>query len=319
MSSPPEKRQRTESVSITRSTIWYKDGSVVLQAHNTQFRVHWSILSQHSSFFCDMQDLPQPPDQDSVEGCPVVELLDSVTDVEEMLKVLYNPALFNENNLPFQTIASLVRLGRKYDFKDLLQIAVDRLHYECPSSLQEYDAVFHSEKSPARIKWYPGIYFDIIGLARESAIHSLLPCAYLRAALLATVWMFDGLLREDGTRIVLSPADQKACVIGREKLLLGQWERDNTLGWCHETCEDCLDPVRCTSKKNQLFRSHVLAGALYALSTVSTAEKNFASKHLCPSCQKALKTMMTNGRGKMWEELPAFFGLPPWSELQDAL
>ncbi|KAJ7187910.1 hypothetical protein C8R46DRAFT_4465 [Mycena filopes] len=55
---PPAKRQRKEKVPIIRSnTIWHSDGSVVLQAQGTQFRVHWSLLAMHSSFFRDMQAL----------------------------------------------------------------------------------------------------------------------------------------------------------------------------------------------------------------------------------------------------------------------
>lgn len=86
----PAKRQRTES-ELTRSHIWYDDGSVVLQAEATQFRVHWSILSLHSTFFRDMRTLPQPADEQSVEGCPVVVLHDSSTDLERLLRVLYDP------------------------------------------------------------------------------------------------------------------------------------------------------------------------------------------------------------------------------------
>jgi hypothetical protein len=93
MLSPPQKRHRTEDAPITRSEIWHNDGSVVLQPGNTQFRVHWSVLALHSSFFRDMQGLPQPPDQPSVEGCPVVELPDDTEDVEYLLKVLYSPSV----------------------------------------------------------------------------------------------------------------------------------------------------------------------------------------------------------------------------------
>jgi hypothetical protein len=77
--------------SITRSDIWYEDGSVVLQAQHTQFRVHWGVLARQSSFFHDMQGLPQPPDQPSVDGCPVVKLPDDIADVECLLKALYSP------------------------------------------------------------------------------------------------------------------------------------------------------------------------------------------------------------------------------------
>jgi hypothetical protein len=90
--SPPAKRQRTEDVPITRSRIWYKDGSVVLQAQDKQFRVHWSVLSKNSAFFRDMQDLPQPEmEQETVEACPLIPLSDSVVDIEHLLDTLYNP------------------------------------------------------------------------------------------------------------------------------------------------------------------------------------------------------------------------------------
>ena len=89
---PLAKRQRTES-SITHSDIWHDDGSVVLQVETTQFRVHWGVLSLHSTFFRDMRGLPQPAQEHSIDGCPVIELHDSVTDVQHLLNALYNPSV----------------------------------------------------------------------------------------------------------------------------------------------------------------------------------------------------------------------------------
>lgn len=89
---PPAKRQRMDGAEeLTRSDIWHDDGSVVLQVESTLFRVHWSVISLHSPFFRDMRDLPQPADQPSIEGCPVVVLHDSSEDVQYFLHALYNP------------------------------------------------------------------------------------------------------------------------------------------------------------------------------------------------------------------------------------
>ncbi|KAJ6519013.1 hypothetical protein C8R45DRAFT_1204281 [Mycena sanguinolenta] len=53
---------------ITRSIDrWFNDGSVVLQAGNTQFRVHWGVLAPHSSVFRDMRGRPKPPDEPNVD------------------------------------------------------------------------------------------------------------------------------------------------------------------------------------------------------------------------------------------------------------
>ncbi|KAJ7794280.1 hypothetical protein B0H14DRAFT_126474 [Mycena olivaceomarginata] len=77
-----------------RSEIWYSDGSVVLQAETSQFRVHWSVLAQHPSFFLDLQALPQPESgQPTMDGCPLVELQDTAADIEHLLKALYDPCV----------------------------------------------------------------------------------------------------------------------------------------------------------------------------------------------------------------------------------
>ncbi|KAF7362231.1 BTB domain-containing protein [Mycena venus] len=187
----PAKRQRTEDASTTRSDVWYKDGSVVLQAQKTQFRVHLSVLCQHSSVFGEMQSLPQPPDQPCVDGCPVIELPDdAAADVEHLLRVLYNMKIMFQPVLPFAVVAAVIRVGRKYDFRDLLDLAVERVTFENPTTLDEFDA-----QRPTRIEPYPGIAFDMLALARENHILSALPVAHYRAAVNGLVgdfsWWFN--------------------------------------------------------------------------------------------------------------------------------
>ncbi|KAL6297854.1 hypothetical protein BKA93DRAFT_745237 [Sparassis latifolia] len=41
--------------------LWYDDGSVILVAGTSAFRVHCGILSQYSSVFRDLFMVPQPP------------------------------------------------------------------------------------------------------------------------------------------------------------------------------------------------------------------------------------------------------------------
>lgn len=73
-----------------RSSVWFEDGNVVLQAENTQFRVYRGILCASSSIFKDMFSIPQPPlsKERLVEGCPVVYLPDSAIDVQYVLEAL---------------------------------------------------------------------------------------------------------------------------------------------------------------------------------------------------------------------------------------
>ncbi|KAF7351078.1 BTB domain-containing protein [Mycena sanguinolenta] len=183
MSSPPSKRQRTEeTVPMKRSDIWRSDGSVVLQAENMQFRVHWSVLALSSSVFRDMQDIPQPPDQPSVDGCPLVELQDSAIDVEHLLTALYDPTFLSRAALSLGVVGALLRLGRKYDFKNLFDSAVARLSFQNPATLEEYvNLIVDGRYNLTRIIPYPGYTVDLLILARESNMGLVLPVAYYRA------------------------------------------------------------------------------------------------------------------------------------------
>jgi hypothetical protein len=82
-------------------------------------------------------------------------------------------------------IAALIRLGRKYDFRNILHSAVERLTFENPSTLDAYDvrmAFDGKNYISTRIVGYPGVLYDMLTVARENNILSALPCAYYRAA-----------------------------------------------------------------------------------------------------------------------------------------
>jgi hypothetical protein len=85
--------------------LWFTDGSVVLRAENTLFKVHISQLSRHSVLFHDLFTLPQAkespltpvvgqsPHSNSLaklDGRPVVHLHDIAEDVGNLLTALYD-------------------------------------------------------------------------------------------------------------------------------------------------------------------------------------------------------------------------------------
>ncbi|KAJ7125109.1 hypothetical protein C8R44DRAFT_131791 [Mycena epipterygia] len=313
MSLPPAKRQRTEDAPVTRSDIWISDGSVVLQADNTQFRVHWGVLALHSSFFRDMQGLPQPPDQPSIDGCPIVELQDAVADVEYLLKALYNPTFLGQDKLPLPVVGALIRLGRKYDFRALLDTAVERLTFESATTLEEFD--LNGIYDTTRIVNYPGILYDMLTLARENKILSALPCAYFRVLVCHTQEeLFDGISRGDGTSASLALIDLRRCVLGREKSMSLQFKEGYTLEWLRkwDHDDDCTDPAICHRKREALFYAN--ASKPLGLSIFRQTDVIF-----CSACSQHIKALMIAGRQKTWEELPGLFDLPPWSELKNDL
>lgn len=153
---PAYKRKRTncdgvkEEVkrSATRSTaIWFEDGNIILEAEDTQFRVHKSVLALHSSVLSDMFLLAMPDTESGLveEGCPIVELKDDLaSEWEELLSLIYHgyryvlwldyvlflPAAYRKTRpndaLSFSQISAMLRLGHKYCFKSYRQEAIER-------------------------------------------------------------------------------------------------------------------------------------------------------------------------------------------------
>ncbi|KAJ7682914.1 hypothetical protein B0H17DRAFT_1138140 [Mycena rosella] len=319
MAEPAAKRQRTENSPITRSDIWHDDGSVVLQAEGIQFRVHWTLLSLNSAFFRDMRGLPQPPDQPAIEGCSVIELPDSSTDLHHLLNALYDPLLFSSESLPFPFIAAIVRLGRKYEFKKLLAAAVERLAYENPPTLEAHDRVAPKGVGPyvtTRINHYDGILFDTVSLAQENNLHSILACAYSRAVLYRPESILDGIKIHTASPVVtLSPLNQRICLLGRMRILQAQWKQPYPWDWLSsdDSVMGCTNISGCNATKKQILRESLMTGKLMVLILC------FTDRRLCPACEPRYVEEMAKGRKVLWDRVPSFFDLPPWSELKNEL
>ncbi|KAF7351126.1 BTB domain-containing protein [Mycena sanguinolenta] len=190
---------------MSHPSIWYNDGSIIIQAENTQFRVHWTVLCKHSSFFRGFEDIPQPSDQPTIDGCPIVHLHGSAVDFQYVLEALYDPHFLGRTTLPLAAIGAMIRLGRKYNFKSLLASALERFISQAPTTLAEYDTIF----SPV--------------LAQENGILSALPFCHLHAARLDIA----SLVVDSSTNL----DTLRRCLIGRERVLTKQFQPGYPLGW----------------------------------------------------------------------------------------
>ncbi|KAI0091055.1 hypothetical protein BDY19DRAFT_679462 [Irpex rosettiformis] len=130
--------------------LWYEDGTVVIVAENTGFRVYRGLLVNHSSIFHDMFLLPQPASSlnDTFEGCPVVRLADdSAEEVTILLSIICNGVdSFTKSGqrVEFSVIAAALRLGTKYAFHAIRQEALRRISLCYPKELKEFQA--HGEE-----------------------------------------------------------------------------------------------------------------------------------------------------------------------------
>lgn len=78
---------------IKSEDLWFDDGNVILAVKDTLFKVYRGVLAKASPVFHDMFTMPQPPDAEIMDGCPLIRLEDAVEDMENFLKVLFNGLL----------------------------------------------------------------------------------------------------------------------------------------------------------------------------------------------------------------------------------
>ena len=95
------------------------DADVVLRSSDfVTFRVHKSILASSSQFFKDMFSLPQPPDNDMVDGLPVVSLSEDAEIVRGLITMLY--PISPEIPASYERVLALLGAAQKYDMPAVL-------------------------------------------------------------------------------------------------------------------------------------------------------------------------------------------------------
>lgn len=76
--------------SLVKSPFWFSDGNIVIVAGHTAFKVHRGQLERHSEVFRDLFSIPQPAEQELMDGCPCVKLHDPPHDVLYLFMALYD-------------------------------------------------------------------------------------------------------------------------------------------------------------------------------------------------------------------------------------
>ena len=202
----PESGTSTEKDSkIHRSEFWFEDGNVILQAASTQFCVHRGIIALHSPVFKGMFPIPRPENEPLVEGCPLVHVFDDPEDWTNLLDVMYNSrnlvasitkaihgynfatrAYKSQNaTFPIKLLIAMLRLGQKYEFDDFRDDALERLKATFPKNLDEYEAsldagdIDNESSSRSGQVSTKGNEFEILNIALELGIRTILPMAYL--------------------------------------------------------------------------------------------------------------------------------------------
>jgi len=123
-------------------------------------------------------------------------------------------------------------------------------------------------------------------------------------------------MRNDGSKAVLPFETQKACVIGRQKIL-DQLE-DATLSWLDpdDFPFGCRDRQGCAKARLWLAVSVFKPFAAPNRSLQAFGELETEGLGLCKACYDHAYRKHEEGRSKMWDMMPENFGFPPWNELK---
>ncbi|TFY83100.1 hypothetical protein EWM64_g904 [Hericium alpestre] len=302
---------------IERGEVWYEDGSVILQAETTQFCVHKSVLSEHSSVLKAMLSSPEKYDQATMGSCPVVKLDDDAGDMEDMLQTIYRPSYSEivEDTSDFSMIKAWLQLGRKYEIQYLTRKAHQRIGKKFSLSLDEFEAnqddtIFAESNDDALVD-----SLVVAHLALSFQMPIIAQIAYY--ACICTIWTPDHLVpclelaeeicgdsfHEHGDTIL------QAIYAGHPRILAGR----HTLMFdilCSTPCSACRRKPRCTegmhalllqARKNKAFDSFPRIPGSSWLRYMNMADK------LCWQCCDALQANLDQKRIALWKEIPKMF------------
>ncbi|KAJ7618674.1 hypothetical protein FB45DRAFT_1007407 [Roridomyces roridus] len=327
-SHPRAKRPRKdEAVEVVRSKIWYPDGTVVLQAESTQFRVYGGFLAARSTVFRDMFAVGQAPSGEDceVDGAPLVDLYDDkAADVEQLLDALYDWNFSKAPQKSFAQVSAMWRLGKKYGFDDLRNDAQQRLEACYPPTLAAYRKHQLGVKTSTLVEpviGYVGMWVDAVKLARETGLLSILPAAlYLSTNKTSQRDIHEEILHgvsaPDGQRFQLSEGDKAVCILATFELIKRQWEGPYkwvTGGWALHSAGS----YKCTGnyKCREVFDTakSCLGGLIPDVDPLGPTIRGATG--LCAACLENVTAVVRKEEEKLWQDLPGIYGLPSWDEI----
>ncbi|KAN0137916.1 hypothetical protein V8E53_004400 [Lactarius tabidus] len=90
------------------------DANFILRSSDqVDFRVHKSVLAMSSPFFKDLLSLPQPTDDELVDGLPVVQVPEDADLLNSLVSLLY--PIHRVKPGPYQKVFALLAACHKYD------------------------------------------------------------------------------------------------------------------------------------------------------------------------------------------------------------
>ncbi|EKM50527.1 uncharacterized protein PHACADRAFT_188091 [Phanerochaete carnosa HHB-10118-sp] len=306
-----------KSTDFTKSLdIWYADGSVVLVAEKTGFRVHTSILGCACEVFRDMAAIPQPTGDDgseTYEGYPVLRLQDAAADLHHFLKAIYDFAYFRPGvKKSFAVVAAVLRLSTKYIAPVLRRQAIEMFTSAYPSTYKAWK----KRNAERLVSPVDGEFSALVALAEQTDVRAILPSVFYAAAkrpLAETLAQLHALPLSETMR----QETMTRFMLGREKLQKEEIKEVLTFlrpsfarpGCVNANDTNTLALAASTALERMGDDEPYYEYCFNNSTTVGT------SIGLCAICSNTIRDHIDSAVGGIWERLPAMFGLPAWEVL----
>jgi hypothetical protein len=114
---------------------------IVRSSDKANFRVHKSVLAMSSPFFKDLLSLPQPPDDEIIDGLPVVALPEDAGPLNSLISLLYpiSPVIPDS----YQKVFALLAICQKYEMEEVqsnIRFAMKHGKFPAPVKAEGFSA-----------------------------------------------------------------------------------------------------------------------------------------------------------------------------------
>ncbi|KAH8828656.1 hypothetical protein DL96DRAFT_1013202 [Flagelloscypha sp. PMI_526] len=303
---------------FTRGQPWFDDGNLILQSHDgVRFKVYRGLFALHSTVFADMLSLPQPAQQDLVDGCPLVVLSESGKELTQFHELIAGQtgSFFRSDNVSFEQLSVMLRLGSKYNVQRLRDNAIRILREAFPDTLEDHDSHDSDLLSLAAT-----LEFAWLAFSEEVDIVLPLICYECHCLPEPVLMRDDTLKRMNGDEFKISNEFKIFIAAGLISAFIEQTKLIFT--WLKPTgsalVPKCATKIRCRKALDSLAQAYLCEdrtreNGLYILTNQPwwPPEPDF-----CSECIKMLEERHEEDRAKLWEALPTFFNLPSWENLR---
>ncbi|KAF9234993.1 hypothetical protein BU15DRAFT_89738 [Melanogaster broomeanus] len=279
---------------VRHPDLWFSDGSIVLRAEHTLFRVHKSLLARHS-------DTPLVQPSGDIEGY-VAHLLTALVD---------GPNFGNNDLADFEVVSGILRLATKYLVDSLREKALDHLAVAWPTTLKGWDAREDIARS-LELQTGSGAYpypTVVINLAREVNAPSLLPSAFYDLSRYHFSQLYD---QDSGWQCPLSSADMQRLALGKEASQHAITTLIQSMGsHAHSLSRKSLRISRsfvALATQHYLFdHERGCTDPLYVAEELGQPLNLEQAE--CQACAKSLEAWAKRERERMWKMIPLWFRL----------